>query len=178
MLELSIMNHGARFVAEVRELLVQFKQNTRTEVRLRVLDWRNAWAELVRVTIYGTGPDVSEIGTTWLSEFVNMGALRPFSTTEVARLGGAQQFLPSAWRSGTPTIGHNPATTFWAVPWLADMRLIHFRQDLLEQAGIELGTAFQSPQAVLETCARLQTAQIMHPLVLPTRRTSMTLHIL
>jgi ABC-type glycerol-3-phosphate transport system substrate-binding protein len=176
MLELSIMNHGVLFVEEVRALLAQFKQNTRAEVSLRVLEWRDAWAELVRVALYNDGPDVSEIGSTWLSEFVNMTALRPFASTEIARFGGAQQFLPAAWRSTTPTVANNVTLQPWAVPWLADMRLIHYRQDLFEQAGIEARTAFQSPQTLLETCARLQAARVAHPVVLPSRRSRMTLH--
>jgi ABC-type glycerol-3-phosphate transport system substrate-binding protein len=176
MLELSIMNHGMHFVEEVRVLLAQFKQNTRTEVRLRVLDWRDAWAELVRVALYNDGPDVSEIGNTWLSEFVNMTALRPFASAEIVRLGGTQQFLPSTWRSVTPTVTNQVAMLAWAVPWLADMRLIHYRQDVFEQAEIEVRAAFQSPQAVLETCAQLQAACVAHPVVLPSRRSRMTLH--
>jgi multiple sugar transport system substrate-binding protein len=56
------------------------------------------------------------------------------------------------------------------------MRLIHYRQDMFEQAGIEAHTAFQSPQTVLETCAQLQAAHVAHPVVLPSRRSRMTLH--
>ncbi|HTP06653.1 MAG TPA: extracellular solute-binding protein [Anaerolineae bacterium] len=176
MLELSIMNHGPQFVAELQALLAQFKHNTRAEVRLRVLDWREAWGELVRVTLYNAGSDISEIGSTWLSEFVNMMALRPFANTEIERLGGQQHFLPAAWGSVTPATTSSAATTFWAVPWLADMRLIHYRQDLFEKAGVEAHSAFQSPLAVLETCARLQAAGVAQPMALPSRRSRMTLH--
>jgi len=176
MLELSIMNHGAQFVAEVRDLLTKFKHSTRTEVRLRVLEWREAWAELVRMAVYNHGADVSEIGSTWLSEFIDMTALRPFAGAEIARLGGAQQFLPSAWRSVTPTLTNNAGMTPWGVPWLADMRLIHYRQDMFEQAGLDARSAFQSPRTMLETCARLQAANVAHPVVLPSRRSRMTLH--
>lgn len=176
MLELSIMNHGPRFVEEVRALLAQFEQDTRTEVHLRVLEWRDAWAELVRVALYSDGPHVSEIGNTWLSEFVSMSALRPFVGAEVARFGGAQQFLPSAWHSVTPAANSNVSVMTWAVPWLADMRLIHYRQDLFEQAGLEARTAFQSPQTLLETCAQLQAAGMAQPIVLPSRQSRMTLH--
>ena len=176
MLELSIMNHGPRFVEEVRALLAQFEQDTRSEVNLRVLEWRDAWAELVKVALYNDGPHVSEIGNTWLSEFVSMSALRPFIGSEVARFGGAQQFLPSAWHSITPAVNSQVAVMTWAAPWLADMRLIHYRQDLFEQAGIDPHTAFQSPQTLLETCARLQAAGVTHPVVLPTRQSRMTLH--
>lgn len=175
MLELSIMNHGPRFIEEVRSLLNQFEHDTHTEVNLRVLEWREAWAELVRVALYGDGPHVSEIGNTWLSEFISMNALRPFVGAEVARFGGAQQFLPSAWRSVAPVAG-NVAVMAWATPWLADMRLIYYRQDLFEQAGLEARTVFQSPQNLLTACARLQAAGIANPIVLPSRQSRMTLH--
>ncbi len=176
MLKLSIMNHGAPFVDEVRSLLAQFRQNTRTEVRLSVLDWRDAWPELVQAAIHHDGPDVSEIGNTWLSEFVNMTALRAFLPAEIARLGGSQQFLPAVWRNVITPVGNSSARQSWAVPWLTDMRLIHYRQDWFDQAGIEARTAFESPQTLLETCARLQAAGIAYPIVLPLRRSRMTLH--
>jgi multiple sugar transport system substrate-binding protein len=176
MLELSIMNHGPRFIEEVRSLLNNFEQDTRTEVNLRVLEWRDAWAELVRVALYSDGPDVSEIGNTWLSEFISMNALRPFVGMEVSRLGGPQQFLPSAWQSITPSSVQKAVVMAWAAPWLADMRLIHYRQDLFEQAGLDAGTAFQTSQAMLAACEQLQAAGIAHPVVIPTRQSRMTLH--
>jgi ABC-type glycerol-3-phosphate transport system substrate-binding protein len=176
LLELSIMNHGVRFTEEVRTLLAQFEQDTRAEVNLRVLEWRDAWADLVRVALYGDGPQVSEIGNTWLSEFVSMNAVRPFVGMELSRLGGAQQFLPSAWQSVTPVGATNKAVMTWAMPWLADMRLIHYRQDLFDQAGIDVNTAFQTPQALLQTCAQLQAAGIANPIVVPSCQSRMTLH--
>jgi multiple sugar transport system substrate-binding protein len=176
MLELSIMNHGPRFIEEVRGLLNQFEQDTHTEVNLRVLEWRAAWAELVRVALYNDGPHVSEIGNTWLSEFISMNALRPFVGMEVTRLGGAQQFLASAWQSVTPVVASKTAVMMWAAPWLADMRLIHYRQDLFEQAGVDPQTAFQTPPALLAACEQLRAAGISQPVVLPSRQSRMTLH--
>jgi multiple sugar transport system substrate-binding protein len=174
-LEFSVMNHGARFVEEVRAILSQFERDTHIEVILRVLEWRDAWAELVRMALYNDGPHVSEIGNTWLSEFISMNSLRPFVGMEVSQLGGAQQFLPSAWRSATPVGPGGLTVMAWAMPWLADMRLIHYRQDWLEQAGIDAATAFQSAGALLQTCARLQAAGVASPVVLPSRQSRMTL---
>ncbi|CAG0930381.1 Diacetylchitobiose binding protein DasA [Thermoflexales bacterium] len=176
MLELSIMNHGGAFVEEMRAMLQEFEQEAHIDVNLRVLEWRDAWAELVKVALYGDGPHVSEIGNTWLSEFVSMNALRPFVGMEVTRLGGAKQFLPSAWQSVTPAGTSNRAVMIWAVPWLADMRLIHYRQDIFERAGLEAKTAFQTPEALLQTCARLQAAGVANPIVVPSRQSRMTMH--
>jgi multiple sugar transport system substrate-binding protein len=175
MLELSIMNHGARFVDEARAMLRQFEQDEHIEVKLRVLEWRDAWAELVRAALYNDGPHISEIGNTWLSEFISMNALRPFVGLEVSRLGGAHQFLPSAWQSAMSRGPGGLTVMAWAVPWLADMRLLHYRQDVLEHAGIEVATAFQTAPALLQTCARLQAAGVTHPIALPSRQSRMTL---
>src|SRR5512143_32357 len=99
MIELSVMEHGRNFPQLMRTLLDQFECETRLKVNLRILTWENAWTELVRVGLYSDGPQVSELGSTWLSEFVGMGALRPFSPQELGRNISADQYLPSAWAS-------------------------------------------------------------------------------
>lgn len=62
------------------------------------------------------------------------------------------------------------------VPWVADTRLIYSRQDLFERAGLNPQAAFQTPQTLFDTCARLQAAGIANPIVIPTRFTHITLH--
>jgi multiple sugar transport system substrate-binding protein len=140
------------------------------------LTWENAWADLVRVGLYSDGPQVSEIGSTWLSEFAGMGALRPFQPAEVNNLGGAAQFLPSAWQSVNVTGGTGAVESVWAVPWVADTRLIFYRSDAFEQAGVDPRWAFQTPQTLLEAGVRFQAVGVTNPIVLPTRFTHITLH--
>lgn len=175
MLELSIMNHGVRFVEEVRALLAQFERDTRIAVSLRVLEWRDAWADLVKVALYNDGPHVSEIGTSWLREFVNMNALRPFVGQELTRLGAPRRYLDSAWRATRLAGQPDSDAMTWAMPWWADLRLIHYRQDLFEQAGIDAAAAFQTPQSLLGACRQLQAAGIRNPITLPMRASRMTL---
>ena len=176
MLELTLMEHGAVFPDLMRAVLDRFERETRVKVNLRILTWQDAWSELVRVGLYGDGPHVSEIGSTWLSEFVGMGALRPFSAADLSSLGGAAQFLPSAWNSGLVATASGLAQTIWAVPWAANTRLIYYRQDVFEQAGVDPQTAFQTPQALLAACVRFQSAGIANPFGIPTRFTHITLH--
>lgn len=176
MIELTLMEHGERFPQLMQEILARFECETKLQVKLRFLSWQEAWAELVRVGLYGDGPHVSEIGSTWLSEFVSMGALRPFQVNELHALGGAKQFLPSAWQSARMPAGLGESDTVWAVPWVSDTRLIYYRQDMFERAGVEALTAFQTPQSLLTACAQLQAAGVPNPMVLPTRFTHITLH--
>jgi multiple sugar transport system substrate-binding protein len=130
-LELSVMMLDFDPVDDLRPLLDQFEAQHKCHVRVSALPWATGWADLVKIALHGVGPDVSEIGTTWCSSFVAMGALRPFAPHEVTSFGGASAFLPSSWQTGILP-GDN---RMWAVPWLADLRIIYYRRDLLEQAA-------------------------------------------
>jgi multiple sugar transport system substrate-binding protein len=176
MIELSVMEHGRDFPQVMRRLLDRFERDTRLKVNLHVLTWENAWSELVRVGLYGDGPHVSEIGSTWLSEFAGMGALRPFSSQELVHGISPEQFLTSAWASVMVSGGTGAPDTVWALPWVADTRLIYYRPDIFARAGIDPQQAFQTPQALLNAGARFQAAGIANPIVLPTRFTHITLH--
>lgn len=176
MIELSVMEHGREFPQVMRALLDQFERDTRLKVSLRVLTWAEAWSELVRVGLYGDGPQVSEVGSTWLSELVGMGALRPFNPPELRGNLGPAQYLPSAWASAIVSAGADQVETLWAVPWVADTRVVYYRPDIFAQAGIDPQRVFQTPQTLLEAGARFQAAGLLNPIVLPTRFTHITLH--
>ncbi len=176
MLELSVMEHGREFPQLMRDLLDQFERDTKLRVNLRTLSWQDAWAELVRVALYRDTVHVSEVGSTWLSELAGMGALRPFSQQELSRHVSAERFLPSAWASVMVSGVAGTPETIWAVPWMADTRLIYYRSDLFERAGVDPQWAFQTPQTLLEAAARSQAAGVSNPIVVPTRFTHITLH--
>jgi multiple sugar transport system substrate-binding protein len=176
MLELSVMEHGREFPHLMRTLLDQFERDTRLKVNLHIFSWESAWSELVRVGLYGDGPQVSETGSTWLSEFVGMGALRPFNSQELGRNISAEQYLPSAWTSALVSGGAGLAHTIWAVPWLADTRIVYYRPEAFAQAGVDPHWAFQTPQTLLEAGAQFQAAGLSNPIVLPSRFTHITLH--
>jgi multiple sugar transport system substrate-binding protein len=116
--------------------------------------------------------DVSEIGTTWIGNLIAMNALRPYAAPELSALGGPAAFLPSLWHSGT-LIGD---TRLWAVPWLADTRLIYFRRDLLKRAGVDPAAAFSSSSQLSHTLKGLRESGVDMPWVVPTRHALNILH--
>jgi multiple sugar transport system substrate-binding protein len=176
MIELSVMEHGRDFARLMRELLDQFERNTQLKVNLRVLNWQEGWADLVKVALYNDGPHVSEIGSTWLSEFVGMGSLRPFGLHELVHDNSPQCFLLTAWAGVKMTGRVGAGESIWAMPWVADTRLIYYRPALFERAGIDPEWAFQSPQTLLEACLRFQAAGISNPIVVPSQFSHITLH--
>jgi len=175
-LELTIMARGTTTPADLKPLLDEFEAKSRVSVRLRALGWDTAWAELLKVALYQHGPDVSEIGTTWLGSYIGMDALRPLTDYDVAAIGGPSAFIPSAWQSGSQIDPMTDKAVQWAVPWWADTRLIYYRRDILDHAGVEEQAAFLSAERLEGTLARLQTAGVPVPWVVPTRQSRMTIH--
>jgi ABC-type glycerol-3-phosphate transport system substrate-binding protein len=151
-LEVSLAAHAESAASSLQRVFDRFQRERGHSVRVTYLTWDVIWKELVNTAIYKRGADVSETGSTWIASLVAMDALRPFSRNEIDRLGGSSSFLASAWQNvslvGDPQI--------WAVPYMADVRMIYFWRDMLEQAGLDPQTAFQSPERLEETCARLQ----------------------
>ncbi len=170
--EISVMSVDTPNADRLREALTEFEAQTRISVKLRVVPWDDAWAELVKVAIYGDGPDISEVGSTWMPDLVGMNGLRPLTSAEVQKLGGPAGFFPASWQSAS--LG-DPSTV-WAVPWLVDTRILYYRHDLLEQAGIDAQEAFKTSQALAQTLSRLRAAGSAMPWVVPTQETRMTMH--
>ncbi|MBN1136398.1 MAG: extracellular solute-binding protein [Anaerolineae bacterium] len=176
-LELSIMSRGPTTVADLQPLLDQFETEQRVHVRLRVLNWDTAWADLLKVALYQYGPDVSEIGSTWLSSFVAMDALQPFIGSGALMAWDPSVFLSSSWQSGMLAQRMGEPALLWAIPWWADTRIVYYRRDLLAQAGVELAQpAFDSPEHLAQTLAQLDAAGVPIPWVVPTHQSRMTVH--
>jgi multiple sugar transport system substrate-binding protein len=167
-IEFSVMAGDA---ANIQPLLDAFEAREGVRVRLRLMRWDVAWSDLVKVALYGDGPDVSEIGSTWLGDLVAMTALRPFEPEEIAALGGAAAFLPSTW-AGSQLIGD---ARQWAIPWLTGARLLFYRRELLRRAGLDEAGAFADPERLRATVERLAEAGVSVPWTVPTGNTHTTL---
>jgi len=142
--------------------LLEFEAQSRIKVQQKRLLWANAWQELLQVALYFKGPDVSEIGTTWLGSLMGMEALRPFSPLEVKSLGGASAFSSASWESC-----HEPGETqILAIPWYLDLRLVYYRRDLLQKAGVNESTAFLTSEYLLDTMERLKSSGVTTPLAM------------
>jgi multiple sugar transport system substrate-binding protein len=157
--------------AHIQPLLDQFEAAHGVRVRPRLMTWDMAWSDLVKVALYGDGPDVSEIGSTWLGDLAAMNALRPFEPADLALFGGPAAFLPSTWQ-GAQLLGE---TQPWAIPWLTGARLLFYRRGLLERAGVDEASAFADPEHLHRTVERLAAAGVQVPWTVPTGPTHTTL---
>ena len=155
----------------IQPLLAEFEAKYHIQVKLRLLTWDAAWGELVKVALYNDGPDISEVGSTWLGDLVAMSALHAFESAEIAQLGRASRFVPAAWHGCQ--LPERPEV--WAIPWLVGARLVFFRRDLLLRTGVDEDEAFASAENFEHTLHLLQEHHVPTPWIVPTVHTHTTL---
>jgi multiple sugar transport system substrate-binding protein len=167
-IEFSIQAPHADFI---QPLLTEFEAKYHIPVKVRLLTWDTAWSELVKVALYNDGPDISEVGSTWLGDLMSMSALHAFTSEEIAQLGKTSRFLSGAWQGcqlpGQPGM--------WAIPWLMGARLVFFRRDLLLRTGVDGSEAFASAENFERTLHLLQEHHVPTPWIVPTVQTHTTL---
>jgi ABC-type glycerol-3-phosphate transport system substrate-binding protein len=156
-IEFSFMIHTPETVEVLTGLFKEFEAQTRVRVNLHPLYWENGRNDLNKVALYHQGPDVSEIGTTWSGDLMAMNALRPFSAAEIARIGKPEEFLAESWKTGHL----EKDDTQWSIPWLAESFGLHYRADLLKNAGVDEASAFATHEHLEETVASLEQSGVV-----------------
>jgi multiple sugar transport system substrate-binding protein len=171
----SIGNHGPVGMSNLRLLLQKFEQQYEVRVRLDEIPLSVLrWPKLVEAALYHSGPDVSEAGSSWIGDLVRMDALRPFTDQEIKDVETGRHFVNGAWQSAR--MEEQGISTYYSIPFTADVRVIFYRKDLLEKAGLDETKAFTDLGQLETTLQRLQASGISFPLTLPTLRTSVSLH--
>ena len=161
------------FIDEIDKMVLflhAFEQQSNVKIDLQAFDWPNAWTELMKISLYGHGPIISETGNTWMSSLAGQNSLRPFTINEIAAIGGADKFLPAAWQSCIDFDNE----TILAIPWTLNTYLAYYRRDLLVQAGVDESSAFSSLEAFADTLENLQKAGVEIPLAIPTAGNSVS----
>jgi len=143
--------------------LKEYEKHSHVQVKQRVLGWDNAWPELLQYALRLEGPDVSEVGMTWVGSLAGMQALRAFPPQDVYRFGGSNAYVKVAWQSGMYD------NLQLAIPWHLDTRVILYRRERLRKAGIDEATAFESPASILETVQKLHAHGEKIPWMVPVK---------
>jgi multiple sugar transport system substrate-binding protein len=176
-LDFSVFDQGINFREQIREMLARFEKQERIKVNLVVLPWQEGWERMVNVALYGEGFDVSEIGSTWVGDFIKMDALAPFTSADLQLVGHEEDFFPASWSSGV-TKNPDGSSNVWSIPWAADSRMIYYRRDLLEKAGVAETTAFDTLAHFEHTLTALKESGVEIPLTLPMGQSRRQIHIL
>ena len=109
------------------ELAEQFEaDNPDVTVNVTPVPWESSTEKINTAIATGEVPDVMQVGTTLMSGFVGLDGLAP--TPENI---DSSAFFPGAWET-TEVDG-----TSYGVPWYVESRVLYYRTDLAEEAGVE-----------------------------------------
>jgi len=131
-------NEGA-LLGTMADLFME--ENPDVNVSVTPIDWGQAVTRLQTAIGGGQTPDVSQMGTDMMGQFVATGALEPVGE-------GVDQsaFFESAWNTGVVD------GAAYGVPWYVETRVLYYRTDIAEQAGIT------SPPATWDDLKAMATA--------------------
>uniref|UniRef100_UPI0034A4771E extracellular solute-binding protein n=1 Tax=Listeria monocytogenes TaxID=1639 RepID=UPI0034A4771E len=81
----------------LKELAQKFTKETGIEVKVQVIPWANAHDKLLSAVASNSGPDLVQMGTTWMPEYVEAGALLDISKdVEVSKNMNADLYFPGS----------------------------------------------------------------------------------
>lgn len=101
-------------------------ENPDAKVNVTVIPFDAAHNKIATAIAGGQTPDVSLVGTTWLPEFAATGALDATPTDVIE----PDRFFEGSWNT-TDVDG-----TSYGAPWYTETRLIYYRADMAEKAGV------------------------------------------
>ncbi len=121
------------------QLAEKFKaENPDVTINVTAVPWADAYTKFKAAIAANQAPDLAQVGTTWMGEFAgSLGALDPTPSSI-----DKSQFFEGAW--GTTEVGG----TSFAVPWYVETRLVYYRTDLAEQAGVTEATDWDGLKAM------------------------------
>lgn len=120
---------------KLKQILPSFnKKYPQIQVEVQAIPWGNARDKILTAIAGNTTPDLSQMGTTWMPEFSDIGIfedLRPYlRKSSVIR---RTDFFKGAL---APVLFKNKV---FGIPWYVDTRVLFYRTDLLKEVGYPKG---------------------------------------
>jgi multiple sugar transport system substrate-binding protein len=148
-----VMNNGPDPVGDTEEILKPFEKKTGIDVKVQLVSWEVQFDRIRNAAVSGEGPDVTQAGTTQVPFFAALGGFEDLSG-RVDEIGGEDAYAPGVWKT-TQVVGRNGT---WSVPWFTEARSIYYRKDLLEKAGVDPETAFDTWDSFRATLEKLKSS--------------------
>ncbi len=156
-LEMWIMPNSGKAADDLNKVLAGFtQQNPNIKVNVTVVDWGDALTKITTSLQTGVGPDITQVGTTWVGGFAATKGLRPFSDAEIQAVGGASAFTDAAWDT-THMLGSKEIV---AMPWFVETRALYYRTDLVKKAGLDPATAFKDWDSFTDSLKKMKEAGV------------------
>lgn len=115
----------------VASLIPEFERaHPGIRVEVQQLPWTSAHEKLLTAFAGDSTPDLCQLGNTWIPEFVALGALEPLEERIARSTIDRSDFFAGILDTNVVT------GKLYGVPWYVDTRLLFYRRDLLEAAGV------------------------------------------
>lgn len=149
-LSLWAMSNGPGSGDLLRELLIRFESETSIPVVLKELNWETAFEEINSAFLEGRGPDVLQLGSSWIPFFARHGFLDSLQSI-VTQLEAERFFEESAKFSKV-----EGDSVYYAVPWFLDVRALFGNKAVLDSIGIREAhmTSFTRARGVMRMIAQ------------------------
>jgi multiple sugar transport system substrate-binding protein len=148
---------------EVVTALVPAFERTHPGIRVVVqqLPWTAAHEKLLTAFAGDSTPDIAQLGNTWLPEFVALGALAPLDARLAHSSVDRDDFFAGIFDTNVV------AGQVYGVPWYVDTRLLFYRRDLLEAAGIRAAPASWADWTLALAAVEAHAAPDHYAILLP-----------
>lgn len=116
------------------DFVTEYEDESGVSVEVQAIPWDNAHDKLLTAVASGDGPDVLQIGTTWVAEFAEAGTFLDITD----QIGDYENLAAdNFYESAVETTKYEDQTI--GVPWYVDTRALFYRTDLLEEVGYPEG---------------------------------------
>lgn len=106
------------------------KENENIDIEVQAIPWDQAHDKLLTAVASGKGPDVVQMGTSWMPEFEDAGVLADLSEyVEKYPNLDSNNFYEGALQSTTYE------DKMVGVPWYIETRVLYYRKDLAKEVG-------------------------------------------
>ncbi|MFG6113678.1 sugar ABC transporter substrate-binding protein [Halobacillus sp. MO56] len=116
----------------LKDFSKKFEENSDYKVDVQAIPWDQAHDKLLTAVASGNGPDVVQLGTTWVPEFAEAGALKDLSGS----MGDYDSFAKENFFEGSVASMEFDDQVV-GIPWYVDTRVLFYRTDLLKEVGYD-----------------------------------------
>ena len=107
-------------------------ENPDIKINVQAIPWDQAHDKLLTAVASKSGPDVVQMGTTWIPEFADAGALMDLTPY----FEEYPEIDPANFSEGSVETAKYEDKIV-GVPWYIDTRVLYYRSDLLEEVGYD-----------------------------------------
>ena len=130
-LEVWLMPNAGVYTEEffLREMEFFHRANPDINVKVEVHPWTTSWRHIIDALKKRKGPDILQIGSSWVSTLADLGFL--VNLAKYSAQFKKSDFFRFSLNSGIYK------KSIYALPWFIDPQLIFYRKDIFKTAGVK-----------------------------------------